>query len=672
MKILPLVFLLSATAFGSLPARSQEAPAGNWFKVDQAVAEDLMTSDIEAVKARAVSARADTPDALLRRFDLLERAGDRDAASAMAAPLASRLSVGALSSVIDVLIGRQDWKTAVALMTQQPRAMTAGRAALIQYLTRPEQRTSADAWLVRQAQAAPWWVDIRVQVRAKLGTADTLLAEMADDVRAHPEDLARAENYLRAVRTVGAKTDVGWMGTACRPRLALERLELGQQLRDARAWDAAVMQLQAAQVTPLTDDDYALQRKDSQAVIPRKEFERTFSASVTWLIAEIRQAQGQPKEAARLFASASRIWPDGIPPLGLASQVGEAQQASETFVVGDRIQRAAATPAAKDADYWLARADYYQGRGDRAAALDACRQAISLTSSVSDPQNPNYFPRLQPIDKYAFILWRTDTDPRTGGQEAIAFLLKQFDAATPGTGYARALLREIAFSELSSEEVTAHLLSVDPNLWTHLRACRGWGDSGGELRAFWNVARYAPTSQARGVIWSRLEAMAHGADPSRAATLGWAMTRTQASARAIPLLRDALKRMPMEPPAGTAPTPTIRDSVAFNLLEAYLDTNDWRGADAIWAQARRELGPGEFQSWRGRIAVCAMHASASEDALRLWRSTANLDLMYLGPLAKLADAGLRGRLVSWYQRLRAEDPDSVAPAAALTVLQGHS
>jgi hypothetical protein len=74
------------------------------------------------------------------------------------------------------------------------------------------------------------------------------------------------------------------------------------------------------------------------------------------------------------------------------------------------------------------------------------------------------------------------------------------------------------------------------------------------------------------------------------------MTRHNASARAVPLLKSAIQRLP---------DGEKKESATFTLFEAYLDTNDWKAAEDVWPAARRRLTPGELPEWLGRTAVAA-------------------------------------------------------------------
>lgn len=69
------------------------------------------------------------------------------------------------------------------------------------------------------------------------------------------------------------------------------------------------------------------------------------------------------------------------------------------------------------------------------------------------------------------------------------------------------------------------------------------------------------------------------------------------------------------------------------------------------------------------IAVAAAQANAIDDAMRLWRKSANIDRRNLDPLAQLAQTKLKPQLLAMYSQMKKEDPLSTIPDSALQILQ---
>jgi tetratricopeptide (TPR) repeat protein len=156
-----------------------------------------------------------------------------------------------------------------------------------------------------------------------------------------------------------------------------------------------------------------------------------------------------------------------------------------------------------------------------------------------------------------------------------------------------------------------------------------------------------PTDQAQ-KQWERAEGLARDADPSRSLVMGWVMTRSDATSRAIPWLKSALQRLEK---------PEERERAAFNLFDAYLDVGDWRSAEEMWPAARTSLTPKELPDWLGRIAVAAARAGEQAEALRLWKQRTNLDRVATIHLDEMLRAGLREPLLAFYRKLGEQDPD---------------
>lgn len=99
-----------------------------------------------------------------------------------------------------------------------------------------------------------------------------------------------------------------------------------------------------------------------------------------------------------------------------------------------------------------------------------------------------------------------------------------------------------------------------------------------------------------------------------------------------------------------------------------METGDWKGAEEIWQLARQRLTPSETPQWLGDIAVCAARAGARKDAMRLWKTHANLDRGATGDLDDMIAAGMRDDLLAFYKQMKRDDPGSSAPDRAITLI----
>jgi hypothetical protein len=132
------------------------------------------------------------------------------------------------------------------------------------------------------------------------------------------------------------------------------------------------------------------------------------------------------------------------------------------------------------------------------------------------------------------------------------------------------------------------------------------------------------------------------------------------AARSIPLLQDAIARTDDK---------EQRESARFTLFESYLDTGDWKQAEAVFPDAALHLTGRELPSWQGRIAELAARAGAKDDALRIWKSVANVNPCYLGSVGDLARAGLTTELREFYKEFGVKLPSSVVPLRAMKIIE---
>jgi len=158
----------------------------------------------------------------------------------------------------------------------------------------------------------------------------------------------------------------------------------------------------------------------------------------------------------------------------------------------------------------------------------------------------------------------------------------------------------------------------------------------------------------------RAEELANGRDPSRSHTLGWIMNRMQFPKRSIPLLEYAVE---------TAHDEESKEQAVFTLFESCLDIGDWRRAEQVFPEASRQLTPTEVPDWYSRVAVAAASAGMKTDAMRIWRSVANVSPAELDGLDELVKLGLRDELVAFYDEMARKMPSSEIPTRVLRALE---
>lgn len=637
-----------------------QAESPDWWAVDKAVVEQLFTENLGAVvRSLAAARRPSDATELMRRLSLFVRAGHRGRAAETIDRLATAtppLDKSQLRHIANFLIDREEWDLARRFLERLPQAEPGWGYVFIKHWTEQGNHQEIDRWLAARMKSNPaYWLRERLRFRTALGTEAELLNVLAVDVRAHPAGLARAERYLDAVSTVGKKMDLDWVGEVCKPRLAYESYKLGYALIH-RSPRAAIALLERSLTIPFTDQDQKLIDQETRhrmaAFISPQVWERDLRLWTKTALAQSYKANGRADKAQPLIEELAAANKDGLPHISWSQFAGEVQAESGARVIEGRLIEAEAK-SENSSEYWHTRARYYTGRQEDAQAIQAFEKALEL--APFDPSNETkVFTRRFILRDYADYKART-----SGAGEAMQLLWREFDSIPLDTDYAAWLVSDMTDYERDDAKV---LQAGNDRLWMHLAARKRWGHY--EEKLLWRMISNIPASE-RESYWSRAEALARNADPSRALRLGWIMTRTDASARAIPLLEQAVERLP----DGHDPNGNDKWSAAITLFGAYLDTNDWRGAEEIWPIARRRLTPSEITDWLGRIAVAAAKAGAQEDAFRLWRTKANLDRADFRHLNELARLGRKQRLRDFYQQMSQDDPASWVPDAALKVLQ---
>src|SRR4030095_12491352 len=304
-----------------------------------------------------------------------------------------------------------------------------------------------------------------------------------------------------------------------------------------------------------------------------------------------------------------------------------------------------------DPKYWLERAAYYNGRNEAAAAEEAYTKALAMTAPKPRPEHPGKgFQDLRStvisnLDRFLMQHQRED--------EAVALLLKELKDAPPESVSAERAANLIAFEHREriapGEDTYWRLLSHRPK-WDHT-----------EERLLWELLQRVDSPRLDAYL-TRAEKLSDGAHPSRNKVLGWVMNRMKFAARSIPPLQDAVARLADK---------EQRDSAQFTLFESYLDTGDWQHAEALFPETSRRLTGHEIPSWQGRIAVAAARAGAKTDALRIWKSAANVNPCFIGSLDDLASADLAAELRAFYVEFSKRLPSSVVPASALKILSAR-
>jgi len=485
---------------------------------------------------------------------------------------------------------------------------------------------------------------MRIQVRAEAGTDGELIEQMAQDIRAHPIDPDRVRLYLEA--TSHRPTSLAWLGDVLMPTRAIDAYHLGEMLVD-RAPAVAVRLLELALSMPLPDEDVRAVSRWQRASMPG-EARRTLISWFRQALVRAYQKIGRADDAQRIMEQLAAAGGDAPMSPHLAQVAGQVQASSGQRVIESRIRKQEAEND-KSPRYWLSRASYFSGRGEDREAIDAFEKALSLAPSESEQRFKVPDVRNQVLMAYFNHLVKAK---RT--DDAADLLRRELQQVPPETITAE----RAAYLVWTLDSTHGHPVEpADPVLWRYLERRKEWDHA--EEKLLWKMLERT-LEAGRGAAFKSATALARGQHPTRAKNLGWILTRMNEPNRAIPLIEDAVARL------------TEKDdlrSARFNLLEAYLDTNRWREAEALFPHAAEQLGPKELVEWHQRLAIVTARAGAKKDAMRIWKRVAKVDPADLRSLTELADEGLRDELRAYYRALAARDPKSWIPGRALELLR---
>jgi len=678
---LGMTWMLTPAAMPVLEAQEPQGDAlpDEWWSTERYVVEQLQERNVSQW-ARELSAESwgDEPGQWMLRFGVLRRAGHEKTLLRLIDALVKAKNPPNRSyqqQMVQTLIGGEWWKPAQQYCERVPRTHPGWGYVMVRHWEEAGRDPKwIDDWLAaRDRDDSPseedldfldpsqlrYWFAARLEFRQRLGTEAALIEELAKAVRDNPADADAALLYLAAVRRVGLdEHDPAWIGSVAKPESMVRCYELGRSLAGLRPKAGIPLLLRSLELKYSDEDQRIMKRRSrrwARAFDQSQSHEQMIRDNTRHELMYAYKKAGDAQKAQALLEELTKRYPNGIPPVGMAQFAGQTQGASGARVIENRIRKA--EPEKKDSyKYWQKRGQYFAGRKERDEAIQAYEKALELAKPTSreieQGQGENFARALVLGDYVRLLGWNGN---------GMRLLWRELKTADPKTAYATRIVRMMLEIERDN---TYHMEPDDERLWAVLEARLKWDHA--EQRLLMRFAKNAqPDSRRnrpdrRAELWSRGEKLAKDADPSRAENLAWVMTRYGGSKRAIPLLTDALSRYTDDEPIARA---------SFTLFEAYLHVGDWRAAEAIWPAARKRLGPREQPDWLGRIAMLAAKAGDHADALSIWKKRMNYDLTDLRGLDSLAEVGMRDQLVQVYKQLAIDDPESIAPDAALRSME---
>jgi hypothetical protein len=657
MKLLR-AWLLVVVTTGRLAGAEQDP---DWWKSQRDLTAWLWDSNTPmATVVRTVNAQpaADGPAAMFKVCLLLRAGMNEQAVGALRELKAAcpKLGGGQVNNLYyDACDHEAAWEVAQAVaevFAEDATDLTLENRLLKHWLESGWTVEKVDAWLAaRPPGIHSFWVKERLRFAQSHGRGEALLQQLSDGVRRNPSNVTTAVVFLDALLYArqGAKPiDLSWLEGVVKPVRALDAKAMADRLQQLANWNLALVYGQQAITTPLTDPEVRELGRMRQLVLPAEKLRAEFEANAREAVAECLLNLGRTDAAQlRMVEAADLRERNGL--RGNPLLAGRVQAESGQRTIERRIVEAE-KKSDQEPEYWRERAQYFRGRKEADREEAALKQGLSLTKPQSPPDRPGKGHadwRSWLLSDYARFLAGHGRE-----SEAVA-LLRQELAEAPAVAES-----SVRAASLLAFDFSKQVSAEDAVLWNWLANRPAWAYP--EERLLWRMLENAP-KETLDRHFTRAEKLAAGGDPNRAHTLGWIMNRLQFPKRSLPLLKHAV---------ATAHDEELKQRAAFALLESFLDTGNWKDAEAIFPEAARRLTAQEIPQWHSRLALAAARDGAKADALRLWFRTANVSPTATGGLAELARLGLREDLVAFYQAMQKEMPASRAPDRALKLLQG--
>ena len=519
-----------------------------------------------------------------------------------------------------------------------------------------------DAWLGERSKRNDQWLMQRVHLRAKSGTAGEVLDGLAAEIRANPSDWVRLDRYLKANSYASNLQDVKWLADTFEVRTAGDYFQLAERIRN-NSPQAAAKLLQKSLDLPFTDADAKLvndliNRYRSVGPSIKVNWEKQLRYWTKRSLAEMYQRINQSLAAQPLVEELVAMKGDDIllqdvHQLAGAVQSGSGQRVVETKIISDEVARRSTS------EYWLERARYYDGREEYGLERDSYRQAlVALAAKPEDSKALNE--RYAVVRSFAFFLAKEHDDKDKPELERL--LRVELSSVPPETDYAFQIARLITQNELRLDALRNSLLAKEPSFLARmLDGRREWDNEEKSLIEDF-VHREEVSSDLKEKIWSSLEPLARDPGSTRAYHLAEAMKDNDEWKRALPLWRGYIEH------ASPANWEGYKANAITNLFTAYCRTRQWQAAEKFLF-AQRDSFWRVLASALAEVAVVAAHENATDDAMRLWRMSTNLDRRNLQILPRLAETKAKPQLQKMYSKMKKEDSLSTVPDLALRILQ---
>jgi hypothetical protein len=671
MKI--FIFLFAVLFLFAVDAAAQRSPFDDDRVIENKVEQLLLKRGIGEVASELAKNEATTTEALLVRLSVFGRAGWRARVRETLREIGQIYAGASDQTQIYRVVRRAiEPDDVAARKIFYERIAPDGDDGVIDFVY--AWRTKGDVreleeWLAARAGINDTWWYAWVELERVLGKSQEAAAALAQKIRENPSDFALVQKYLGVVSSRIAiqagsifspinsdaryEQDIAWLADVVSTDTAYRAFNLAVILRKSNP-AAAVKLLEKSLSLPVTERDAPL--LDARAAFysgaqqkpknPEKQLRVWTKKALVEIYLETNQAiLAQPLVEELTATDMSDVEPDNAYYNAGAVQSGTGMRVVEARILMDE-KKGEDSP-----DYWLNRAAYYAGRGEKAAVWQTLQQALARFA-----YKPNDLPGSLPRLRLLYDLkWTGENDP----EAATGILRNEFVKAKAANDLAY-LYRLLWTLNDDYEELRTEFFVNTDLLAKVFGARERWGEEEGfVLGNAFDLEKW--DAKKRAAVWEQLTLLARRDVRNRAFTLANVMNEQGEYRRAIPILEECLRIAPVE---SGADWPFDRKDVEEELFEALLNTNDWQGAEKIWLGGFRATG-----RELGQVAVAAAKSGKIADAVRVWKLNANIDRRNLSGLEELAKTGAKMPLREFYAQMKQTDALTDAPEKALSVLK---
>ncbi len=511
-------------------------------------------------------------------------------------------------------------------------------------------------WLKVRAETSENWWFLYAALKKDLGTADEIAEDLKRKIKKDPQDFSLVEKYLYIVQNViyssvgffepSYKQDISWLAETAVTDSANGSYEIGQLLKSLNP-SLAERLFKKSLLLPFTETDKISFIKKTYrytSISPEDDInaEKQMRYWTKLALMEVYRKNGQPQLAQTIAEELTAMDMSGIREGNPYFTAGAVQAASGQRVIETRILQSESENSALP-EYWLKRASYYAGRQEKDLVLQTFTQALDKF-----PYAPNDYkislPRLKILREISFF----------GGEGTVSeTILRREFLNAKAKNDAKYLYQLLNFISDNYENLMDEFFVNTDLLPKVLSSREVWRDNEEEDVIYNAIHSENWKTEKLQIIWNQLSVLAEKDLKNRAPALASAMRSVGEYKKAVPLLEKLLKILPDK--AEDELHDYDRPDAERDLFDSYIGSGDWKSAEKMFFAGFRFRG-----DELGKIAAVAAKSGNIKDAVRLWKTNANLDRRNLVELYELNKTAAKPLLREFYLDIKKSDPLSDA------------